>query len=111
MPNPGILGPRGADLRPPDVPALLWNVYRLRDRGDKLDRAEILRTHRVGQLVIEPGEGGRAKLRDEGGRMLDALGEVRVRKLTPGGGLLLVGRERGPAGAAQAWWCVLKPRG
>jgi hypothetical protein len=112
MPNPSILGPRGTDLKPPESRQLLWNVYRLRRNGLKLDRRDILGTHRVGHLVIEPR--GAAVLHDERGWELEGLREVRVRRLTAGGGLLLVGREAGRDGTAQiaqAWWCVLKAVG
>ncbi len=108
MPNPNILGPRGADLTPPESRQLLWNVYRLRRNGLKLDRRDILGTHRVGHLVIEPR--GSAVLCDPRGSQLEDLCEVRVRRLTAGGGLLLVGRE-GAQQMAQAWWCVLKREG
>jgi hypothetical protein len=109
MPNPSILGPRGDDLKPSDSQTLLWNVYRLRRFGYKMERDEIIHTHRVGRLSIEPNDEGWALLHNRQGECVGALRYARVRRLTPGGGLLLVGCEMdGHTAIRQAWWCVLK---
>lgn len=113
MGNGAILGPRGADLRPPDSLELTWNVYLLREDGLKRDQEGIRRSHRVGRLTITAQDMPCAKLEDRSGRLLAALLDVRVRRLTKGGGLLLVGAEarQGPSEQhelQQAWWCVMK---
>lgn len=113
MGNRAILGPRGVDLRPPDSLGLAWNVYLLREDGVKLDAEEVRRTHRVGRLIIASQEAPCARLEDRTGTLLATLRDVRVRRLTKGGGLLLVGVEvretaSGPQLLPQGWWCVLK---
>lgn len=76
MGNPSILGPRGADLRPPDELELQWNVYLLRDEGYKLDPEEVRRTHRLGRIVIRTDDVPTAHVEDRSGKEVGTLRHV-----------------------------------
>ena len=114
MGNPSILGPKPGDLQPPDGRRLTWDVYRLRERGIKLDLEGIMRTRVEGELTVITRGASRAQVIDGHGNQLATMEVVKPPKtLSRGGGMLLLGREQLQTRRAveehpQAWWCVLK---
>jgi hypothetical protein len=91
---------------------VLWRIYRLRERGEKLPAAEV---HVSGVGTLEFWAGGDRALNariihPSGYPALDALSNVRLAPCQ--GGLLLYGttltsKKGDVTEAPQAWWCVV----
>lgn len=95
--------------------SLTWRVFELRRRGVKLDRVQALATERCGVIHIQAAGSLHAYLNDSRGNQLMRLDQVRLRRLTPRGEMLLHGLEmfqtsREISEWPQAWWCVVVAR-
>lgn len=94
-------------------PDLTWKVFRLRERGVKMPREQIVRAAVIGSLRIHVLEGPQAHLIDQHGNELGRLSDVRIRRLLSNGSMLLYGMSlyqdrRTIDSHPQAWWCVLE---
>lgn len=92
---------------------MLWRVYRLRKRGEKLPRDAVLRTGQTGLLQIRrEGEGLVARLIDPSGHpVLAALYEVRLVRQDVAGmvlhGSVLSVKGGVTSDVLQALWCLV----
>lgn len=121
MGNPAILWPVGGEKPPPNPQRVLWRVYRLRERGEKLPRDAVLRTAQVGVLdfwcLPDRTDLNVWLIHPSGHPNLDAMQDVRLlpNKKSPHGLMVagtVVSVARGATGAfPQVWWCVVDSLG
>ncbi|TWO67774.1 hypothetical protein FN976_25655 [Caenimonas sedimenti] len=112
MGNPEILKPPAPPPERPPKLRVLWRVYRLRDRGEKLPPAEV---HPSGVGTMEFWSGGDAALHARlvdptGYPALDALNNVRLAPCKDGlllYGTTLASKKGDVTEVPQAWWCVV----
>lgn len=113
MGNPAILPGITGDPIPPPRLQVLWRVYRLRDRGEKLPRDAVLRTGQTGFLQIraEGAELVARLLHPSGYPVLDSLREVRLARQDVAGmvlhGSVLSVKSGTTSEIPQAWWCLV----
>jgi hypothetical protein len=105
---------RVASQGAPAAPELQWEVFVMRDKGQRIPRDQL--RARIGALTIDTTYEGTpcARVIDEWGNDLGRLEDVRVRRMLPTGALLLRGVESvghskwGVREFPCAWWC--RPR-